>query len=116
MVAADAPVPPFVAKVQARIEQRWSPPCDLPSGAVTNVAAVFRLDAAGRLMGEPVFVDRRTGLQIDPKRPGEVSDGAIPAAGRAKNAIVQALPLGKVPPDWVGRPVRVTFNAQSACS
>ena len=116
MLAADPPPPPFEARVAARVLPFWTPPCDLPSGAVTNISAVFRLDSGGRLAGEPIFIDRRTGLQINPKKPGEVSDGAIPAAGRAKIAIVAALPLDRVPADWVGRSIRVNFNAQAACS
>ncbi|MDQ0465110.1 hypothetical protein QO010_002894 [Caulobacter ginsengisoli] len=99
----------------ARMQRRWVPACDTVE-AITNVTARFRLNKAGYLAGDPVIIDRRTGLQIDPARPDAASAGAAAAGERAKKAIVSGQPYADVPPALVGRTLNLDFNAQAACS
>ncbi len=101
--------------VIAQMQQRWTPACETIE-VVTDLTAIVRLDAKGFVKGDIVIVDRRTGLLIDPAKPESASPGAIPAAARAKKAIVSGQPYRSLPPQLAGQALKVDFNAQSACS
>lgn len=106
---------PPADRLAERMQQRWSPACDTIE-RVTDLTAIVRLDVKGFVKGDIVIVDRRTGLTVDPAKPEAASPGAIPAAERAKKAIVGGQPYGNLPPNLAGEAIRVDFNAQSACS
>jgi hypothetical protein len=99
----------------ARLARFWQPDCSTGQAA-TNVTAIVRLDRRGYLVGQPLMIDRRVGLAIDPARPDQATAGAVKAAERAKNAIVRGQPFSDIPSDLVGRALTVNFNAQAACS
>lgn len=106
---------PSLDAVAARMQSHWTPACDTIE-RVTDLTAIVRLDRKGFVKGDIVIVDRRTGLQIDPARPESASPGAIPAAERAKKAILSGQPYANLPPVLAGEAIKVDFSAQSACS
>ena len=106
---------PSADALAARMQSRWQPACETIE-AVTDSTAIVRLDRKGFVKGDIVIVDRRTGLQIDPGRPEGASPGALPAAERAKKAILSGQPYRSLPPGLVGQAIKVDFSAQSACS
>ena len=91
--------------LQAELERRWNPNCDVEGGGGVKIRVRFVVGAGGAVVG-----------QVQSEIQGAVTAVSQAAKERAVRAVYAASPFRNLPPQSYGQNIGVIFDAKAACS
>jgi outer membrane biosynthesis protein TonB len=90
--------------LQAELERRWNPNCEVEGGGDVQILVRFAIGAGGAVAG-----------QVKSQIRGGATAVSQAAAERAVRAVYAASPFRNLPPQSYGQSISVTFDAKKAC-